>query len=349
MSTALHAVGTIATGAAIALVGQIFNIEEHWPAAILLWAIAALAGWAAAPRRGPANPHFAASSRMDLLRTGVLHRAAHRPGSVPGPVSLRVGDLLSHHDPRLAAQGRARNSVRSGGNCGAFGFGLMTEGWASYGRTVFILLWHALLGLDRDRRRAAGGRRVQGTLGPDPAGCGHRYRLPCRGASTSGWSTTTSGRMHTRLQDRTQPRRPRAGSGLRRVHHLVGNAPGEPRAGQSRRRLFRPRGRLVLLQQHLRQGRPLARTHRAGHSLPRRRMGSRSHAPRACWPAWKSLKRPSRRHNETRLRSGFPAAPSSCSRHPVGPGLLHRGQVSLSALDLSARLDSHRGLSIRSC
>ena len=45
MSTALHAVGTISTGAAIALVGQIFNIEEHWPAAILLWAIAALAGW----------------------------------------------------------------------------------------------------------------------------------------------------------------------------------------------------------------------------------------------------------------------------------------------------------------
>jgi uncharacterized membrane protein len=38
-------VGTISTGAAIALVGQIFNIQEHWPAAILLWAVAALAGW----------------------------------------------------------------------------------------------------------------------------------------------------------------------------------------------------------------------------------------------------------------------------------------------------------------
>jgi uncharacterized membrane protein len=45
LSTALHAVGTLSTGAAIALVGQIFNIEEHWPAAVLLWAIAALAGW----------------------------------------------------------------------------------------------------------------------------------------------------------------------------------------------------------------------------------------------------------------------------------------------------------------
>lgn len=46
LSITLHAVGTVAAGAAIALVGQIFNIQEHWPAAVLLWAIAALAGWA---------------------------------------------------------------------------------------------------------------------------------------------------------------------------------------------------------------------------------------------------------------------------------------------------------------
>jgi uncharacterized membrane protein len=45
MSTTLHAVGTLSTGAAIALVGQIFNIQEHWPAAVLMWAMAALVGW----------------------------------------------------------------------------------------------------------------------------------------------------------------------------------------------------------------------------------------------------------------------------------------------------------------
>ena len=45
LSTALHAVGTLSTGAAIFLVGQIFNIQEHWPAAVLMWAIAAMAGW----------------------------------------------------------------------------------------------------------------------------------------------------------------------------------------------------------------------------------------------------------------------------------------------------------------
>jgi uncharacterized membrane protein len=45
LSSALHAVGTVVTGAAVALVGQIFNIQDHWPAAVLLWALAALAGW----------------------------------------------------------------------------------------------------------------------------------------------------------------------------------------------------------------------------------------------------------------------------------------------------------------
>ena len=45
LSSALHAVGTVSAGAAIALVGQIFNMQEHWPAAVLLWAIAALFGW----------------------------------------------------------------------------------------------------------------------------------------------------------------------------------------------------------------------------------------------------------------------------------------------------------------
>lgn len=45
LSTALHGVGTLSTGVAIALSGQIFNIQDHWPAGVLLWALAALAGW----------------------------------------------------------------------------------------------------------------------------------------------------------------------------------------------------------------------------------------------------------------------------------------------------------------
>jgi uncharacterized membrane protein len=46
LSIAMHTVGTIALGAGIALTGQIFNMAEHWPAAILLWACGAAMGWA---------------------------------------------------------------------------------------------------------------------------------------------------------------------------------------------------------------------------------------------------------------------------------------------------------------
>jgi uncharacterized membrane protein len=45
-ATAMHAIGTISAGAAIALVGQLFNMQEHWPSAVMLWAICAACGWA---------------------------------------------------------------------------------------------------------------------------------------------------------------------------------------------------------------------------------------------------------------------------------------------------------------
>ena len=45
IAVALHGVGTAALGGAIFLAGQIFNMQEHWPTAILLWAIGALAGY----------------------------------------------------------------------------------------------------------------------------------------------------------------------------------------------------------------------------------------------------------------------------------------------------------------
>jgi len=41
----LHACGTASLGAAIALAGQIFNMQEHWPAAVMLWAAGAVIGW----------------------------------------------------------------------------------------------------------------------------------------------------------------------------------------------------------------------------------------------------------------------------------------------------------------
>jgi len=45
LGIALHAVGTIALGAGIFLAGQIFNLQEHWPGGIMLWALGALISW----------------------------------------------------------------------------------------------------------------------------------------------------------------------------------------------------------------------------------------------------------------------------------------------------------------
>ncbi|GAC1650832.1 MAG: hypothetical protein NVS4B3_10250 [Gemmatimonadaceae bacterium] len=46
VSVALHALGTLSLGAAIALAGQIYNVNEHWPTAVLLWTVGAALGWA---------------------------------------------------------------------------------------------------------------------------------------------------------------------------------------------------------------------------------------------------------------------------------------------------------------
>jgi len=46
MSTALHALGTVALGAGIYLAGQTFNLDEHWPGGVMLWALGAALAWA---------------------------------------------------------------------------------------------------------------------------------------------------------------------------------------------------------------------------------------------------------------------------------------------------------------
>jgi hypothetical protein len=46
LATSLHAVGTAAFGAGVFLAGQLFNLQEHWPEALLLWALGAgVAAW----------------------------------------------------------------------------------------------------------------------------------------------------------------------------------------------------------------------------------------------------------------------------------------------------------------
>ncbi len=46
LSLTLHTIGTLACGAGIQLSGQIFNLDEHWPSGVMLWALAAAVGWA---------------------------------------------------------------------------------------------------------------------------------------------------------------------------------------------------------------------------------------------------------------------------------------------------------------
>lgn len=45
LSVALHTVGSVALGGAIFLAGQVFNLSEHWPGAVLLWAIGCALAW----------------------------------------------------------------------------------------------------------------------------------------------------------------------------------------------------------------------------------------------------------------------------------------------------------------
>ncbi|HWF06250.1 MAG TPA: DUF2157 domain-containing protein, partial [Candidatus Angelobacter sp.] len=45
IGVALHVAGTVSLGAGIYLSGQIFNLEEHWPGGILLWAVGAVLAW----------------------------------------------------------------------------------------------------------------------------------------------------------------------------------------------------------------------------------------------------------------------------------------------------------------
>jgi len=45
IGTALHLAGTATLGAGIFLAGQIFNLEEHWPGGVLMWAAGAVLAW----------------------------------------------------------------------------------------------------------------------------------------------------------------------------------------------------------------------------------------------------------------------------------------------------------------
>ncbi len=117
LSTALHAVGTLSTGAAIALVGQIFNIEEHWPAAVLMWALAALAGWILLRDEAQQTLTLLLFPAWIALRVYLLRRRPHRRKRLCGPLPGRLGGSLPDLLSWLQAQDFAGHSLRRRGDC----------------------------------------------------------------------------------------------------------------------------------------------------------------------------------------------------------------------------------------
>lgn len=77
-STTMHALGTVVSGAAIALVGQIFNMQEHWPAAVMLWAFCALAGW------GLLGDEFQQTLALLLVPAWLVSEWTYRAGDYSG-------------------------------------------------------------------------------------------------------------------------------------------------------------------------------------------------------------------------------------------------------------------------
>lgn len=90
LATALHGLGTLALGAGIYLAGQIFNLQEHWPGGIMLWALGAWLGYA-------------------LLRD----RASGEPGGYPDARLAHRG-MAGGHSTRL---GHGRRGRKDSGHC----------------------------------------------------------------------------------------------------------------------------------------------------------------------------------------------------------------------------------------
>ena len=83
LAATLHALGTIALGAGIFLAGQIFNLEEHWPSGLMLWAIGAWAGWRL--RRDWPQLALAASLTPAWLQAEWASRRIWDDWNVPAP------------------------------------------------------------------------------------------------------------------------------------------------------------------------------------------------------------------------------------------------------------------------
>jgi uncharacterized membrane protein len=140
LSTALHAVGTASVGAAIALVGQIFNIQEHWPAAVLLWAISALAGWMLL--RDPAQQILVLVLVPAWMVCELEFATEHRIGQAVYLGRLLFAWAVLYLTVFLGSRRKAVQGIMfaAGAIAGLSGIVLMLESWMSSNEQFFVAL-----------------------------------------------------------------------------------------------------------------------------------------------------------------------------------------------------------------
>jgi uncharacterized membrane protein len=132
-STAMHALGTVSGGAAIALVGQIFNMQEHWPAAVLLWALCAIAGWSLL------EDQFQQTLALLLIPAWMVSEWAYRASVYAGSNVYLCRLIAVIAAVYLTAFLHSRRRVVFGILFGVAGIALMitsvmlADGWRSYG------------------------------------------------------------------------------------------------------------------------------------------------------------------------------------------------------------------------
>jgi uncharacterized membrane protein len=114
LAMALHGLGTLALGAGIFLAGQIFNLQEHWPGGVLLWALGAWLGvallrdWVQGLLAALLTPFWLGGEWMEATRGGwQAMDGAGRIASV-GALTLAVAYLTGR---RGAADGPLRKAL----------------------------------------------------------------------------------------------------------------------------------------------------------------------------------------------------------------------------------------------
>ncbi len=234
LSTALHAVGTISTGAAIALVGQIFNIEEHWPAAVLLWTLAALAGWVLLQDEAQQILTLLLFPAW-MLSELAFYADGHIGESVYLGRFLIVWAILY----LTVFLGSSRKVVQGvlfsiAAVASVTAIAAMLEGWRAWsGTQTFLPLmtrawgWTAIALLPL----CFAAIRLRKSLLPVAAAVLLSLTLPW---CMRTWTDTLTFGNYSRTLRADQPKSAGscAGHGIRHLHHLVGCAPNQPGTGQ---------------------------------------------------------------------------------------------------------------------